>query len=131
MIDHLEELKKIESILCSETMQSLSTIDQWIEYGAQLSGYMAYTNSQMAEFKKVWSDKKAKAYEQFVFNVEARRLEWVPASVVKDYITAKCSESEYAYNVAERLSRTITHQLDFVRTSVSALKNEFNRVNSN
>jgi hypothetical protein len=45
-------------------------------------------------------------------------------SLAKDYISAKCEQEQYDYDLCERCSRTIVHTIEAIRSVLSALKEE-------
>lgn len=89
----------------------------------QLCHWLAFTNEQMAVAHMALQKAKNTAYIQLIFNLSANRVV-LPASVMKDFVMARVSEESYRYTVCERCSRTIVHQIDALRTCISALKEE-------
>lgn len=123
------KLKQIESWLQSiqpETMQSITPL---IELGAQLSQYIAYTGSEVARLKKVYLKAKKEAYT-FVLNKLRDEGKNVAPSLVKDYVGTLVADEEEEWMLADRLNASMTHQLDFVRTCISALKTEMQTINN-
>jgi hypothetical protein len=128
--DMVRELTRIESELQSDTIESISDTVSWMDFAKRLVQYNAYAGECMAIFKRELLDKKATAYETFVFNVMAReKYEWLPASVIKDYINSKCAEQEYNYLLAERVCRACVHAIDVARSCISTLKEEMRTIN--
>lgn len=123
-VDHVKELEKIQALLGGNTVESISTIDGWLEWGSKLSQWLAYSGQCMSTSKKELLDARARFYESFVFNMKARGLDWIPASAINKYVEAKCSSEQYKYDLSERVNRSTVHMLDFVRTAISSLKQE-------
>ena len=127
----VSQLEAIMSELESVDRQKfdVQSIAQIVDFGKQCMGWMAFSNSQMALAKKEWNEAVAKAHLTVQASLKANNVN-MPASLQNDYVKRKCSEQEYAYDVAERCSRTCTHFLDFLRTVVSALKQEIATLNA-
>ncbi len=128
---NLDELRKIEEELKSDMMESVPDIQSWIDYGIRLSTQMAFANSEMVTWRKIWQEKKAKMYEQYAFNLKAYGMENATASVIKEYVGCKCADEEANYMLAERVSRGIIHRLDLIRTIISSLRSEMQNLNFN
>jgi len=127
-VNHITELERIQKLLQVDTLlvgdgQSL------MEVASCLSSYNAYAGEQMSSFKKKLLEKKSFYYETFVFNAKAQGLEYFTPTLIKDYVSAKCSEEQYAYDLAERVSRSCVHAMDLLRTTISYLKSEANNLN--
>ena len=88
-----------------------------------LCNTLPWVNSQMAIAKKKLNEAKVKAYQRLNLSSKAQNETFSPM-LAKDYVNALCSEEQYAYDVAERCSRTIVHLVDAMRTCISALKTE-------
>lgn len=94
------------------------SLDLLIHRQSILCGSLPFANNQMAVAKKRYNHAKLNAYNEAMGKID------LPPSLMKDYISAKLVNEQYAYDLAERLSRTITHILDSYRTAISALKQE-------
>lgn len=111
----------------------LETIDQdairsqnityLMEFGIKLSAWIAFSGNQMAIAKKLWNDAKRKAYMDVRASMKAVGDNYGPM-LFKDFVSAKCSSEEFAYDTCERVNRSATHTLDFIRTCLSTLKTE-------
>lgn len=112
-------LSEIES-LGPDHSQSTSSI---IEVGMRFSGWVSFTGQQMAIAKRALNDKKTQMYNQFVFNHTARGITITP-TMAKDYVSGKCAEEQYNYDLCERCNRSLVHVLDFLRSALSTLKQE-------
>lgn len=88
-----------------------------------LCNALPFINNQMALAKKALNEAKVKAYYDLITSSVANQKYFAP-SLGKDFVAAQCSKENYAYDVAERCSRTIIHLLDALRTCISALKEE-------
>ncbi len=102
---------------------STQSIANLIDLGGRLSAHLAFTGQQMAIAKKIWRKEISKAYDSFVFSRMSQGLT-VPPSMAKDYVQAKAGESEGTYEFIERAHRSCSHVLDFLRSCISALKEE-------
>lgn len=88
-----------------------------------LCNALPFINGQMAIAKKKWNEAKVKAYYDLMTSQAANEKYFAP-SLGKDFVSGKTANEQYAYDVAERCSRTITHLIDALRTAISALKEE-------
>lgn len=88
-----------------------------------LCNALPFINNQMAVAKKKLNEAKVKAYYTLITSQAANEKYYAP-SLAKDFVNAQCSDEQYAYDLAERASRTIIHLLDALRTCISALKEE-------
>lgn len=104
------------------------SVDVLISKVNLLCNTLPFINSQMALAKKQLNEAKVKAYYDLITSSTANEKYFAP-SLGKDFVNAKCSKEMYAYDLAERCSRTIVHLIDALRTCISALKQE--RITSN
>lgn len=112
-------LHKIESMQYSD----VQSIDLLLEYGFQLTSWIAFTAEAMAEAKENLHKTRANLYKSV--NEEMSKRPKAPApSLVKDYINDKCHKENGYYELCERANRAATHSMELVRTAVSALKQE-------
>lgn len=121
-------IKRIEDCLewlemTAQEMTSQVAITGFVDHLAQLAHTLAWLNGQMAVAAELLNERKVKAYETLAASSVANAKYFAP-SLAKDYIAAKCKEEQYAYDIAERASRTVYHQMDVFRSSLSALKEE-------
>jgi hypothetical protein len=103
---------------------SFLTISACTEYGAKLAAWIAYTGEAKARAKKLLLEKKKVVIDQYLTG--GQRLN--PA-MLKEYVTASVSEEEYLFELADRTNAAATHQLDLVRSILSALKTEMASIN--
>lgn len=128
-------VKRVED--CLQWMESSSqdytasqSIGWLIDHIGQLCNSLAFVNNQMAVAKELLNHKKITAYESLVLSSLAQQQFFAP-SLAKDYIASKCSDEQYAYDICERASRTVTHILEILRSVLSALKEESKQTNNN
>lgn len=121
-IDRVESCAEWLETSAEDYTQSQS-IGWLIDQMGVLCKTMAFINTQMAVAKLALSEKKTKAYNDLVCSEVANAAYFAP-SLAKDYISAKCSKEQYDYDICERTSRTVVHQIDCLRTAISALKTE-------
>lgn len=114
----------------SQDYTASQSIGWLIDHVGQLCNSLAFVNNQMAVAKQLLNEKKQNAYETLVTSSIANQEYFAP-SLAKDYIASKCSDEQYAYDICERASRTITHILDILRSVLSALKEEAKQFNTN
>jgi hypothetical protein len=106
------------------TPQTLETISACTEYGSKLAGWIAYTGLAKAQAKRDLLQKKKETIDKLMN--EGHRL--TPANF-KEYVTASVSGEEYIYELADRTNAAATHQLDLIRSILSALKTEMASIN--
>ena len=93
------------------------------EYLIRLTNIMARANELMADWKRNNRTETATAYQNLQASMKSQNVIFSP-TMAKHYVDAKCSESAYVFDLAERCSRLCTHTIDAVRTVVSSLKSE-------
>ncbi|RYD51198.1 MAG: hypothetical protein EOP52_12440 [Sphingobacteriales bacterium] len=103
-----------------ETTQSITVL--MADAGA-LVKVMAFANGQMAQAKRELNEAKVRAYNGLIASQRATGFDISPM-LARDYVAAQCSKEAYAYDLAERCSRTCVHTIDTLRTCISALKEE-------
>jgi len=106
------------------TPQTLETISACTEYGSKLAGWIAYTGLAKAQAKRDLLQKKKETIDKLMN--DGHRL--TPANF-KEYVTASVSGEEYIYELADRTNAAATHQLDLIRSILSALKTEMASIN--
>lgn len=119
---------KSELLAMMDTMEGtsykdLQTIDQLIEYGFTLVGWIARSGEIMAEAKEDLHKKRRQAYLNVIASLGSQEKKIGPM-LIKDYINDCCAEENALYELAERTNRACTHGNDLIRTAVSALKAE-------
>lgn len=113
----LQWVEKEFKIEDEDTIQTQS-LDVLIHRSNVLCAALPFANAQMAIAKKRYNHAKLNAYNEVIGKID------LPPSLLKDYISAKLVNEQYGIDISERLSRTITHILDSLRTQISALKQE-------
>jgi hypothetical protein len=110
---------------------STQSIHELIDLGGVLAAWMAFTGEQMARAKATWRLKTAEYVRLGVCltNVEGEPIN--SASVINKYIASLGGEEEADYEFIERVNRSCTHCLDFLRSAISALKEEQKQYNQN
>ncbi len=127
------QIKRVEDAfewleMTAEDYTATQSITWLIDQMGTLCKSLAFVNNQMAVTKQILNKKKITAYETLVTSSVANQEYFAP-SLAKDYISSKCEEEQYNYDLCERCSRTIIHTIDAVRTSISALKEELKMSN--
>jgi len=124
------QLSRIEGALTwlqaefSETEEmKVQNINTLIERMNMLCNALPFINNQMAIAKKKLNEAKVKAYHRVIASHKAMD-EKISPMLAKDYVNSLCSNEQYAYDIAERCSRTLVHLIDALRTCISALKTE-------
>lgn len=117
-------LQKINNELQKVDPATFQTITACTEYGAKLAGWIAYTGEAKAMAKRDLLQKKRETIDKLL--TENHRL--TPA-MLKEYVTASVSEQEYIFELADRTNAAATHQLDLIRSILSALKTEMQSIN--
>lgn len=122
------QIKRVED--CAEWLETAAdgytasqSIAWLIDQLGLLCQSMAFINNQMAVAKSEFNKAKVRAYNNLILSSEANRS-YLSPMLAKDYVSAKCEEQAYNYDVCERASRTITHTIESLRTCISALKEE-------
>jgi hypothetical protein len=117
-------ITEINMQLQAVTPQTLESIAACTEYGAKLAGWIAYTGLAKAQAKRDLLQRKKETIDKLM--MENHRL--TPANF-KEYVTASVADQEYNFELADRTNAAATHQLDLVRSILSALKTEMQSIN--
>lgn len=104
--------------------QTLESIAACTEYGSKLAGWIAYTGLAKAQAKRDLLSRKGEALADIL-----NRNDKLSPSVIKEWIAAKSKDEEYNFELADRTNAAATHQLDLVRSILSALKTEMSSIN--
>lgn len=99
------------------------SITWYIDQLGMLCTSMAFVNGQMAEAKRDLNKKKLVAYELLVSS-DISKANYFAPSLAKDYISARVEKEQYEFDLTERCSRTVVHQIDALRSIISSLKEE-------
>lgn len=127
------DIKRVENCLewletVADDYRAVQSIAWFIDQIGTLCKTLAFVNGQMAVAKEKLNDRKVKAYETLIASSVANETYFAP-SLAKDYISAKCKKEQYEFDICERCSRTVTHQIEALRSCLSALKVEAQTVN--
>jgi hypothetical protein len=121
------QIKRVQDCLDwlqeGETFTHSQSINFLIDKLGELTVSMAFVNNQMALAKRALNEKKVSAYNNLIASSVANEQYFAP-SLAKDYISAKCSQEQFDYDLCERCSRSIVHTIDSIRTAISALKED-------
>ena len=113
----------LEWLQTGESFTHSQSVNFLIDKLGELTVSLAFVNNQMAIAKKILNERKVGAYNTLVGSQVANETYFAP-SLAKDYISAKCSQEAFDYDLCERCSRSIVHTIDSIRTAISALKME-------
>jgi endonuclease IV len=115
---------EINMQLQAVTPQTLESIAACTEYGSKLAGWIAYTGLAKAQAKRELLQKKGEALADIL-----NRNDKLSPSIVKEWVSAKTMNEDYSFELADRTNAAATHQLDLVRSILSALKTEMQSIN--
>jgi hypothetical protein len=120
---NIERIEKAFDWLAKEYAGTgeIQSIDLLVVKLDMLSSTIAWSSEQMAIAKVFYKKAKVAAYHRLELSTKAQNKHFSP-SLAKDYVDALCTNEEYCYDLAERLTRTCTHISENLRTSISALK---------
>jgi len=127
------QIKRVEDCqewleLNAEKYEGKQSIDDLISDLGSLIKALAFINGQLAVSKRIWNKAKVKAYHTYLVSSKSQGFEMSPM-LIKDYIAARCDKEQYDFEICERVSRTIVHTCDALRTMISALKTEMQTLN--
>jgi hypothetical protein len=106
-----------------ESTGEIQSVDVLIQQLGAINSCIAWSGEQMAIAKKNLNLKKVGAYHALIASETANEKYFAP-SLGKDYISARCHQEQYEYDLCERFTRSLVHISDNVRTSISALKEQ-------
>lgn len=116
------ELKNIQSDLEVEMSEDANEAQY---RGNKLAVQMARTGKLLAD-AKIHRDRKLSS--EVVENL--KKVISLPASTANKFVDALCYDENHLVNWADRVNRSCTHQLDWVRTVISKAKAEMAAFNS-
>lgn len=116
--DLLSEAEAIQEFLEEPTPTEIEGI---VARGDELLAYIARTGKMKAD-AKYWKDKKKKS--AIMETVREMGKKSMPASTLNELIEATCEVENMLYEWCDRLNRTATHQLDWLRSLVSKEKEQ-------
>ncbi len=123
MLDHINSLEQLEieakkiddflNITCSEQPEDA------INRGNDLLVYLARTGKMLSD-AKYWQDE---AVNNNIIQKLKDQID-LPPMILKKFIDSSTKRENYLVTWLDRMNRTCTHQLDFLRTVVSFAKNQ-------
>jgi hypothetical protein len=93
------------------------------QYLVSLTSWLAWTGEQQALAGKAYNIAKRDAYHKLQEDYKTREVKLSPL-LAKDYVNSLCSKEAYAYDLAERANKCLTHSIDAFRSVLSSLKAE-------
>jgi hypothetical protein len=121
MLDHIHTVEQLEieaktiddfmNITCSEQPEDA------INRGNDLLVYLARTGKMLAD-AKYWQDE---AINNSIIEKLKDQID-LPPMILKKFIDSSTKRENYLVTWIDRMNRTCTHQLDFLRTVVSFAK---------
>jgi hypothetical protein len=116
--DLLSEAEAIQEFLEEETPSEISLV---LMRGNELLAYIARTGKMKAD-ARYW--KEAKTKSAIMETVRQLGKDLMPASTLNKLIEANCEKEVMLLEWCDRLNRTATHQVDWLRSVVSKEKEE-------
>lgn len=116
LISEAQLIDDFLNITCSDNPAEM------VERGNELTVYMARTGKMLADAKYHLDEKMKSSYFEELKKVGS--LANIPATTINTFIKVSCSEENYLVNWIERMNRTCTHQIDWLRTCISKAKEE-------
>ena len=116
--DLLSEAEAIQEFLEEETPNEISLV---LMRGNELLAYLARTGKMKAD-AKYWKEQKMKS--AIMATVKDLGKDLMPASTLNKLIDANCEKEIRLLEWCDRLNRTATHQIDWLRSVVSKEKEE-------
>jgi hypothetical protein len=117
------QLEAILNTIEGVKFQNVQSLHLLMEWGFNLTQWMAFAGSQQAECKKALHDARRQAMVNLVASLKANGATLAP-SLQRDYVNDLCATENYHYELSERCCRACVHSLDLVRTCISTLKTE-------
>lgn len=122
------DIKRIEDGLTwlqneFENTGEIQSIDILIQKLDAINSCISWSGEQMAIAKKNWNLKKVESYHALIASETANEKYFAP-SLGKDYVSARCHQEQYEFDLCERFTRALVHISDNVRTAISALKEQ-------
>jgi hypothetical protein len=91
--------------------------------GKDLDAYMARTGKMLADAKYLQDQFTNSAISETIKEALSQQKVW-STTIINKKIDALCKDYNYAVNWCDRLNRSCTHSLDFIRTMISKHKAE-------
>jgi hypothetical protein len=121
----LQECKSIQLYLEAEYPADNPTACE--QRGADLEVYMARSGKMLAD-AKYWQDEFTNSAITNTLKEALSQQKIWSASIINKKIDALCQPYNYTVNWCERINRSCTHSLDFMRTMISRHKEEMRLV---
>lgn len=116
-------LQGIMDTIEGTTYSDVQSIDRLMEYGFKLQQWIAFSGSQMSVCRETLHAHRKQAMINLMASMAANNVQ-LSASLQKDYINDLCGPQNAVYELATRCNSACIHNLDFIRSCISALKEE-------
>jgi len=115
----MSELTEINNFL----MKGIPSADisQMLQTLSALVTYLASTAALINEASALYQYTKMVAYNSIKNTVDASG-KTKPASLIREYVNARCWDEGSTYEFSTRVNAAVTHTIEAVRTSISAEK---------
>jgi len=114
------ELETMQTFLEMPVSEELSLV---VERGKDLTVIIARSSYLMAETKRTLNEKLQSEVMMSLREI-ARETPFATSRTVNALIDSLCREERFIYEWTERINRTATHQIEFIRTLISLAKQE-------
>ena len=111
------EIAEIQAFL--ETHVSGDSPVEIQERGHNLAVYMARTGHMLAQAKQALNEAK-----KVELSKTLDRFEYAPKAALNELVKSLCSREQYIVDWLERLNKSCTHQLDWMRSALSYEKEQ-------
>lgn len=124
-------MQAILHLIAGTTVNDMQSPAQVRDFLIVLNAHLATANEQMAVAGRAYNIAKRDAYLKLQQEQEAAGKNKLSPLLAKDYVASLCSKEAFAYDLAERTSRTISHTMDSCRSVLSSQKSEMQYLNYN
>lgn len=114
------ELDTMQVFLETPISEELSAA---IERGNDLTIIIARSGYLIAETKRNLNEKMQSEVMDEIRNI-GKEIPYASSRTVNALIDSLCREERYLYDWVERINKTATHQLEYIRTLISLAKQE-------
>lgn len=114
------ELETMQAFLEIPITEELSAA---VERGNDLTIIIARSGYLIAETKKILNEKMQSEVMEALRNI-AKETPYATSRTVNALIDSLCREERYLHEWVERINKTATHQLEYIRTLISLAKQE-------
>lgn len=115
-----KELEEIQAFLEQPISDDM---DEAIERGNKLSSYIARTGKLYADAKNNLNVKMNSEIMETLRKI-ARDTPMATSTTINKLVNSLCAEEQYLVDLAERLNKSATHSLDWLRSIVSKAKQD-------